>query len=142
MTKFTYYVKDQQSVTAVMEDITTDLSLELAKSFRRVGIEPVDGFRFFRQRTEKFFAKRPTKIRAKAKRDPGDTWDEALGTDIARARLMTKVHATKVNFYDQLLDQLYYLQEELEARREYSALKWSEAEMALDTIHEDIKEEG
>ena len=142
MTKFTYFVKDQQSVTALMEDITTDLSLELAKSFRRVGIKPSDGFNFFRKRTEKFFAYRPTKIRAKAKRDPNDTWDEALGTDIARARLMVKVHGMKVEFYDQLLDQLYYLQEELEARREYSNLKWAEAEMALETIHEEIKEEG
>lgn len=142
MTKFTYFVKDQQSVTALMEDITTDLSLELAKSFRRVGIKPSDGFNFFRKRTEKFFAHRPTKIRAKAKRDPNDTWDEALGTDIARARLMVKVHGMKVEFYDQLLDQLFYLQDELEARREYSNLKWAEAEMALETIHEEIKEEG
>lgn len=142
MTKFTYYVKDQQSVTAVMEDITADLGLELAKSFRRIGIKPAEGFNFFRKRTERFFANRPIKIRAKAKRDPNDTWNEALGTDIARARLMIKVQSTKVSLYDDLLDQLYSLQAELEARREYAELKWSEAEMTLETIHEDIKEEG
>lgn len=118
MNKFTYYVKDQKSVTAVLDDLSADLSTDLVKSFRRSNIDPSAGFHFFGKIFTKFFQNRPTKIRAKAKLSPNDTWDEEFGRDIARARLTIKVNATKADLYNEMLDQLYTLVEELEIKRD------------------------
>lgn len=142
MDKINYYIKPEISVTAVLDNVAEEVVLELHKSFRRISLDPGIGFAFFSKIMIKFFKCRPSKIRAKAKRDPNDKWDEDLGIRMANARLEEKVNMTKYSFYTDLLVQLDDLVGEIEMRRDVAEEQFFRARQRLDDLHDEVQNNG
>ena len=107
--------KEKGIVEAFIEGCENDVLNHVNRRLRAVGFGPIDGQKL----------KMKDSFHAKAKCHPDDTFDEAVGMEIARGRVLDKYHENRIlvlNQFDEMADKI---QQVVEAGVQKSLLNYN-----------------